>query len=342
VPGFATVAKPLTALTKKGAPEKFELNNDQKLAFEKLRQALVSPPTLSLPRDGLQYVIDTDASDQKFGCVLQQADDAGELKPLGYWSRQLKAAEIDYSATEKEALAIVWAVTHLRHYLERNSFVLRTDHSSLQWLISVAGDNPLLVRWRLRLAEFSFQIQYKPWRVNQAADALSRMQSKGGDENKLYLEIPVLSVERSKPLFQSISVPRAGPTLEVVPLEPLQISELITARSMDDNCKAMVSEISAMEDERGIIVRDSPLDGARQVVIPENLQSRCLALFHLPKISGHAGSTKMYAQMGRVVYRPRMAVDVSNYVTSCRSCAKKSLRTGRKTTKLSLFPHLRP
>jgi RNase H-like domain found in reverse transcriptase/Reverse transcriptase (RNA-dependent DNA polymerase) len=152
VPGYAAVAKPLTALTKKGAPEKFELNNDQKVAFAKLRQALVSPPTLSLPRDGRQYVIDTDASDQQIGCVLQQADDAGELKPLGYWSRQLNAAEINYSATEKEALAIVCAVTHLRPYLERKSFVLRTEHSSLQRLMSIGGDNPRLVRWRLRLA----------------------------------------------------------------------------------------------------------------------------------------------------------------------------------------------
>jgi Integrase zinc binding domain len=168
------------------------------------------------------------------------------------------------------------------------------------------------------------------------------MQTNCGDENELDLDIPVLSVERSKPLFQSISVPQAGPTLEEVPFEPLQIFELITEQSMDDNCKAMVSKSSAMEDERVMLVRDSPLDGARQVVIPENLQSRCLALFPLPKISGHTGSTTLYAQKRRVVYWSRMAVDVSKYVASCPSCAKKSLRTGRKTTKISYFPHLRP
>ena len=342
VPGYATVAKPLTSLTKKGFPENFELSEDQQAAFENLRQALVSAPTLSLPRDGRQYVIDTDASDQQIGCVLQQPDDEGELHPLGYWSRQLNAAEVNYSTTEKEALAIVWAVTHLRPYLERKSFILRTDHSSLQWLMSISGDNPRLVRWRLRLAEFSFQIQYKPGRVNQAADALSRMPTDGCDVDELDLEIPVLTLGNTKKVFQSISVPRAGPTLEDVTLEPLEIAELIDAQASDENCCAMVAKSSATEDERGLLVRTSPLDGSRQVVIPETLQGRCLALFHLPKVAGHTGSTKMYAQMRRVVYWPRMAADVSYYVSRCPSCAKKSLRVGRKTTKLSLFPPSAP
>jgi RNase H-like domain found in reverse transcriptase len=86
VPGYAAVAKPLTALTKKGAPETFRLDVEQSIAYENLRGALISPPTLSLPREGQTYVIDTDASDQQIGCVLQQENSCVELHPLGYWS----------------------------------------------------------------------------------------------------------------------------------------------------------------------------------------------------------------------------------------------------------------
>ena len=342
VPSYALIAKPLTALTKKGTSESFVLTEEQRASFERLRKALVCAPTLSLPREGRQYVIDTDASDQQIGCVLQQKDEQGDLHPIGYWSRQLNAAESNYSATEKEALAIVWAVTHLRPYLERSKFIVRTDHSSLQWLMSIAGDNARLVRWRLRLAEFSFEIQYKPGKINQAADALSRMRTTGDDQAALDLDVPCLLVEKASKVFQSISVPKAGPTLKEIPLEPLGIAELIAGQAGDDICRSLLEKGRVSEDERGLLVRVSPLDGAHQVLVPEKLQPRCLALFHLPRVSGHAGSTKMYDQMRRVVYWTRMAADVSDYVSKCPSCAKKSLRGGRKTTKLSLFPPSSP
>jgi RNase H-like domain found in reverse transcriptase len=122
-----------------------ELSEEQMLAFECLKRHLLTPSTFALPRAGGPYVIDTDSSDGQIGCVLQQKDVEGHYHPLGYWSRQLNADERNYFATEKEALAIVWAVTHLRPYLERTHFVVRTDHSSLQWLLSIPGENPRLV-----------------------------------------------------------------------------------------------------------------------------------------------------------------------------------------------------
>jgi Integrase core domain/Integrase zinc binding domain/RNase H-like domain found in reverse transcriptase len=236
----------------------------------------------------------------------------------------------------------VWAVTHLRPYLERKKFTLRTDHSSLQWLMSIAGDNPRLVRWRLRLAEFSFEIQYKPGKVNQAADALSRMPTTGDDHMELDLDVPCLILDQPKNSFQSISVPKPGPTLEEIPVEPLAIADLIVAQANDDYCWDMRVKGNFSEDERGLLVRVSSLDKVKQIVIPEELQKRCLALFHLPRISGHTGSTKMYGHMRKIMYWPRMAADVVEYVSKCPSCAKKSLRTSRKTTKLSLFPPSAP
>jgi RNase H-like domain found in reverse transcriptase len=99
----------------------------------------------------------------RLGFFLQKADDQGIWYPLGYWSRQLNASEWNYSATEKVSLAIVWAVTHLSPYVERTHFTVRFDHSSLQWLMNITGDNSLLVRWRLRLSELSFDIVMKQY-----------------------------------------------------------------------------------------------------------------------------------------------------------------------------------
>ena len=67
MPNYASIARPLTALTKKGAPETFVLSEEELRAFEKLKISLLSPPTLSLPRAGRPYAIETDASDAKIG-----------------------------------------------------------------------------------------------------------------------------------------------------------------------------------------------------------------------------------------------------------------------------------
>jgi transposase InsO family protein len=342
VPGYAALAKPLTMLTKKGWPELFKLSDEQRRAFDSLKHHLLTPPTLSLPRAGRPYAIDTDASDGQIGCVLQQKDDEGQYHPLGYWSRQLNAAERNYSATEKEALAIVWAVTHLRPYLERTHFVVRTDHSSLQWLLSIAGENPRLVRWRLRLAEFSFDIRYKPGRVNQAADALSRMPTAGGDESPLDLEVPCLAIGSPIAVRSSIAVPKAGPTLEEAPLAPLKLTEIISEQATDDLCRILSEKGTVTEDLRGVLCRISPLDGSSQMLIPETLRERLMALFHLPRVAGHTGFSKMYQQMRQLFYWPRMAADITCYVSRCPSCVKKSLKVSRKTTRLTLFPPTAP
>jgi RNase H-like domain found in reverse transcriptase len=114
VPNYASIAKPLTALTKMGSPENVFSTEEELQAFEKLMASLLASPRLSLPRVERPYAIETDASEAQIGCVLQQEDDQGIWRPLGYWSCQLNSAEKTYSGTEKEAIAIVWAVTHWR------------------------------------------------------------------------------------------------------------------------------------------------------------------------------------------------------------------------------------
>ena len=88
-----------------------------------------------------------------------QEQPSGPALPLGYWSRTLNAAERNYSTTERECLAIVWAVTHLRPYLEGVKFTVRTDHHALRWVMNLADAQGRLARWRLRLAEFTFNVE---------------------------------------------------------------------------------------------------------------------------------------------------------------------------------------
>jgi hypothetical protein len=99
--------------------------------FEQLRSMLTSPLTLALPKQGLEYVLDTDATVSQLSACLQQHDEHGVLHPIGYRSRQLSPTERRYHITEKESYAVYWAVKLLRLYLEGNRSTVRTDHSAL-------------------------------------------------------------------------------------------------------------------------------------------------------------------------------------------------------------------
>lgn len=82
--------------------------------------------------------------------------------------------ESRYSTIEKELLAIVWAVKYFRPYLYGNKFTIYTDHRPLTWLRSLKEPNTKLIRWRLRLAEYDYNVVYKKGKQNTNADALSR------------------------------------------------------------------------------------------------------------------------------------------------------------------------
>ena len=176
---FSGVARPLNDMLKKGEPATFgEPTEEQLEAFEHIKDALVNPPVLVMPRHDKNIMVDTDASAYQLGVVLlqqQDPEDDKSWKPVGYYSKSLNKSERNYSATERECFAVVWACLALRPYLEGRRFVIRTDHDALKWLLTLDDPSGRLARWRLRLAEFNIRIEYRPGRVHQVPDALSRV-----------------------------------------------------------------------------------------------------------------------------------------------------------------------
>jgi transposase InsO family protein len=197
VPGFSKIAGPLNQMLRKGeSPRLGALSVEQLHAFESLRDNLLHPPVLALPRKAGRYVLDTDASDLQIGSCLCQEHPDGLRHPIGYWSRSLNAAERNYSTTEKECLAIVWAILTLRPYLEGQRFLVRTDHHSLRWVLNLADAQGRLARWRLRLLEFDFEVEYAPGKEHHAADTMSRLLPPARTEPPLDTAIPCFATQR--------------------------------------------------------------------------------------------------------------------------------------------------
>lgn len=172
IKNFAKIVKPMTVLLKKDKvidPQDPEYVN----CFNSCKILLTNDPILQYPNFEIPFVLTTDASDYALGAVLSQGPIGRDL-PVAYASRTLNEHEIHYSTTEKELLAIVWSTQYFRPYLYGRKFKILTDHKPLQWLFSLKEPNSKLVRWRLRLEEYDYEIQYKPGTLNSNADALSR------------------------------------------------------------------------------------------------------------------------------------------------------------------------
>lgn len=181
VKDFASIAALLNKQLKKTTSEEFNLKDDQTESFEELKNRLTSPPVLALPRSDKHYTLDMDANAEQLGFVLLQEHDDEPSRSLGYFSRKLNDAERNYDTTERECLAIIWAILMLRPYLDGVHFTLRTDHDALKWLFGPASTSGKLARWRIHLREFTFKVEDIPGTKNAAAEAMSRLETKGGD-----------------------------------------------------------------------------------------------------------------------------------------------------------------
>lgn len=132
IKGFAALARPLYTLFKKNI--KYEWKEEQQKAFEKLKTHLISAPILQYPDFSRTFYLHTDASGTGLGAVLVQKNKENKDHVIAYTSRGLLHAERNYSATELECLAVLWAVEYYRHYFGFRPFVVVTDHVALKWL----------------------------------------------------------------------------------------------------------------------------------------------------------------------------------------------------------------
>jgi len=163
VKDFAKRAKPLNSLTRAEISLDLPPSTDVTIAaFADLQNALLRPPVLALPKADRKLVVDSDACADQVGCTLLHEEPGKLLHPVGYWSRGLTAADQNYSTSERECLGAVWAALKLRHFLDGQRFLIRTDHQALSWIYSATDSSGRLMRWRLRLSEYMFDMVYKP------------------------------------------------------------------------------------------------------------------------------------------------------------------------------------
>ena len=102
-----------------------------------------------------------------------------------FGSRKLLPREMNYSAIEREGLAIVEGVKHFRVYLEGIHFTIETDHNPLTHLSRLKDSHGHIARWILSLQPYNYTMKYRPGRMNGNADGLSREHGSHPEEGKM-------------------------------------------------------------------------------------------------------------------------------------------------------------
>lgn len=362
VRNFSKIATPLTRLLRKD--QDFVFSEDCTSAFNRLRDALCSNDVvLRVPDFSKPFILTTDASGYAIGSVLEQLDDKNQRRPVAYASRTLNDAERNYSTIEKELLAIVWSVKHFRPYLYGRKFKIRTDHQPLTWLMNLKDPSSRLMRWRIKLEEYEYEIEYVKGTSNAVADALSRnpvliihrwkkhiTEVQEASENA----IPVYFSRKADTKFKELRSPDDNSLLgmrisleEVTPVTLKTMLEEVVQLLISEDKNLVYIEYEKLkqssqlsEDEIAAVVKDVFLDPLIQVELgtrpmltahAEDEKLQIIQDYHDSLQAGHQGVTKTLKMMLKRYYWRGIQKDVHDYIVKCAVCqTTKHDRVDRK------------
>lgn len=285
IENFSKIARPLTRLTSK--KNKFMWSEEAEASFNQLKTALVSAPILRCPEFSQPFYIHTDASSYAVGAVLtQRVDDVDH--PIAYCSRTLNNQEVNYSATERELLAVIYALEQYRAYVEGRKCYIISDHASLQWFTKLKNPTGRLNRWACRLSQFNFELIHRKGKEHVIPDTLSRIHLDA------LFEVEDIQDPWYKDLHKAVSE------------YPIRYA----------NYKIENGQLLRLSKNKYNVT--SQCDW--KIVVPYEARAEVLRSCHDDPTAGHFGVAKTHKRIAGSYYWPTLFQDVKDYVDSCETC----------------------
>ena len=341
IQNFARIAEPLRELTRKNVS--FHWTKACEDAMKELQTKLTTAPVLAYPSFDRPYTVETDASISGLGAVLSQMQSDKNLHPVAYASRSLSAAERNYSVTELETLAVVWALTRFHSYLYGQSVTVITDHLAVRAVLETPNPSCKHARWWNKVYGSGLKevkVVYRAGRLNSSADALSRspLHEPGTPVDETHVlglqsesiatqaqtedvtEIPALLAQSpvSAPNEDFASEQRKDPEL-VQLITYLERGEL---PADDKKARQMVLQKSLFTINNGILIFVDPKqDHRRRVVVPSHLRRQILSEHHSSPMGGHFAAKKTYGALMRHWWWDGMYNETLKFTSNCPQCA---------------------
>ncbi|CAM8944516.1 unnamed protein product [Rhodiola kirilowii] len=283
---FSKIAKPLTHLLCNDV--QFHFEEDCLEAFERLKKALVSAPIVQPPNWDLPFELMCDASDFAIGAVLGQRVE-NRLHVIYYVSKVLDNAQLNYTTTEKELLAVVYAFEKFRPYLVGSKTIVYTDHAAIKYLMAKKDAKPRLIRWILLLQEFTIDIKDK----------------KRGDS---FIREYLLSVKDDAPWYTNYV---NYLTCNILP------------NDLDHNQKRkFLHDVSRYFWDDPFLYKLCQ-DGIYRTCVPEVDTKGIIACCHSSSYGGHGSASKTTAKILQSgFYWPSAFKDTYKFVKACNECQR--------------------
>lgn len=309
VKGFATIACPLTELTKKNVP--WSWGPQQQNAMQTLKEILTSDPVLTIFNPERETQIHTDASKQGLGAMLLQKV-KGDIKVVACASRKTTAAEENYHSFELEALAVVFAIQKFKVYVTGIKFLVVTDCSALRLAWTKRDLSPRIARWWLDLQEFDFEVEHRPGTSMAHVDALSRN------------PVTICHIEER----ELIDALQQGD-------EEIQNILQEMKRDVKSNSKSGHGILKDFKIIGNRLCRRID-DGTTRPVLPKSAKWHILKIYH--DDNGHMGLEKCLEAIKAKYWFSKMRRFVEKYVNSCINCQFTKKPTGKQPGFLHPIP----
>ena len=316
VPQFAKVAAPLVRLTKKHA--RFTWGPEQQKSFETLKELLVSSRVMAHPDTSKPYKLYTDACDCAIGAILVQEDEHGMERPIQYVSKQLAGAQLNWATIEKEAYAVVHALTKLRPYLYGAEFVIYTDHKPLKSLFLSEVKNTKIQRWAVLIAEYGAPIEYRKGAHNIRVDMLSRIRGPTPE---------VSAIDTTDVWFAAEDLEGEHPNAIPWEFDKLEKEELRKEQKDMSEYQLAFEEDSGYELKDGLLYTlHTPANGTEypRLVLPPSCRYQVIRWAHTEV--GHQSVRKTLDRLQEAYKWPGQRKDVVNVLAQCERCAVNSGR----------------
>ena len=332
---FAAVASPLHALTGKNVIFTWTIQCEE--AFQQLKTLLTTSPILAMPLDVGRFILDTDACDVSIGAVLSQEQNGVE-RVIAYSSRSLSKPERNYCVTRKELLAVVYYVKAFRMYLLGRPFLVRTDHSALQWLRRTPEPIGQQARWCEILEEFQFDIQHRPGRSHTNADALSRRPCRqcGDGSDETMVKVRTVFLNRPSEVPDSLYNPdvlakayQEDPELRHIynfVKEGPQKPDANVINGLDSTTKSYASQWNRLSIVSGGLYRrwfrfEKDTD-TLQLIPPVSYREEIVIMAHSGLTGGHIGLRRTKLRVQKKAYWIGWSRQVEALYRRCDRCAR--------------------
>ena len=284
---------------------------------------IMQPPDWSIP-----FELMCDASDFAIGAVLGQKKDK---KPhvIYYASRTLNPAQVNYSTTEKELLAVIFALDKFRPYLIGSKVIVYTDHAALKYLLSKKDAKPRLLRWILLLQEFDLEIKDKKGVENVVADHLSRLVLPNSID-----ESPIEDSFPNEQLFVAMHPPWYADIANY-----LSTGAMPTHWTAQDKRK-FLREVCRFFWDEPLLFKYCPDQIIRRCV-PDDEHNSVISFCHDQACGGHFSAKKTTAKILQCgFYWPTLFKDTHEFCKACERCQKLGGLSRRNMMPLTPIQHL--